>query len=49
MKKKIIPALFLLMIAGAIGWFFLLRPEQNTESFLQQNFADHKQAYEDIA
>lgn len=47
--NKIIKVVFLLLIIGAVGWFFLLRPEQITQENLTQEFTNHEQSYKDIA
>jgi hypothetical protein len=47
--KRYLTALFILTLAGVVAWFFLFRPETVSQETLMQDFATHRQAYEDIA
>lgn len=49
MAKKTFRVVLLAAAAGAVGWFFLLRPEQINEEFLISDFALHQQSYRDLA
>ncbi len=47
--KKILSALLIIAVIGGAGWFILLRPEVISQETLTQDFAVHRQTYEDIA
>lgn len=47
--KKILIALIILIAAGGIGWFTLLRPESVSQETITQDFETHRKAYEDAA
>ena len=47
--KKLLITLIVLVVAGGVAWFFLLRPEMISQETLTQDFEAHRQAYEDVA
>ena len=49
MAKKIFGYAILAAAVGAVGWFFLLRPEQINQEFLISDYALHQQYYNDLA